>query len=139
MLSVNVEMLGRNSSQGEMFSRELFPNLSHVDFVLHLTRSFSLAVDQWSWLHDLPALTHISLGDLFPKEHLHVFELLRHLLTECELLQTLNIVSNDSFFLLELQNEDIHDLRLVILPNFCYPKSLKAYWEGIRRGELGMG
>jgi hypothetical protein len=131
-LSVKIGALWRNSPLGGIFSPELFPNLSHVDFVN--PPSSSIAVD-WSWLHDLPALTHVSFGDLFATDHLHVFELLRHLLTECELLRTLIVISHDPSFLRELQNESIHDPRLIIFPNFHHPKSLTAYWEGIRRGE----
>lgn len=131
-LSVKVEALWRNSPPRRISSRELFPNLSHIDIVN--PPSFSIAID-WSWLCDLPALTHISFGDLFAAEHLHVFELLRHLLVNCESLQALIVTSHDPSFLCELQREDIHDPRLVLLPNFHHPKNLDAYWQGIKQGE----
>lgn len=108
-----------------------FANLSHIDIVN--PPGYFIPVE-WAWLHVLPALTHLAFGDLFSMDHLHMLELFSELLAECEFLQTLVVISHDEPFIMELEKSGLCDLRLVLLPSFHYPRSLRDYWEGVRQG-----
>ncbi|KAF9456580.1 hypothetical protein BDZ94DRAFT_1346893 [Collybia nuda] len=108
---------------------DTFINLSHFDIVNPLFFAFD-----WTWLHLLPALTHLAFGDLFTPYHLHMFDVFSGLLSGCKLLETLVIVSSDRLFSVELEKSGLCDQRVVFLPSYHYPRSAKGHWQDIRRG-----
>lgn len=126
-----IETMDTISSTRYHISLGTFANLSHIDIVN--PPGYFISVD-WAWLRVLPALTHLAFGDLFSVDHLHMLELFGELLAQCKFLQTLVVISHDEPFIMELEKNGFYDLRLVLLPSFHYPKSLRDYWEGVRQG-----
>ncbi|KAF9456249.1 hypothetical protein BDZ94DRAFT_1178128 [Collybia nuda] len=108
---------------------DAFINLSHLDIVNPPFIAFD-----GTWLHSLPALTHLAFGDLLTPYHLHMFDVFSGLLSECKLLKTLVIMSSDRLFSVELEKSGLCDQRVVFLPCYHYPRSAKEYWQDIRRG-----
>ncbi|SJK96926.1 uncharacterized protein ARMOST_00175 [Armillaria ostoyae] len=109
------------------FSHPAFRALTHLDITEPPTSSVDI---DWSALYKLPKLTHISIGNLTESRHLF---LLKELLTNCESLLCLVVISDHGEFTKPV-SEEIDDRRLKILPYFHHPKDYCTYWKDVQRG-----
>lgn len=139
-LSVKLEDIV-NLSPTLDFSHPLFNNLTHLEIVNPPSSYFidTPTPVNWSGLHRLSSITHLAFGDLFYDEHSYMVSVFADLLSNCESLQTLVLVSDDALLSDALHREHkLHSSRLVTLPSFHYPYQYISYWDALRQGEPDM-
>ncbi|KDR67513.1 hypothetical protein GALMADRAFT_258131 [Galerina marginata CBS 339.88] len=137
-LSVKIDALwGISTSQSHFkrqFTPHLFPNLSHLEIV-NPPGSYSATQVDWDGLRALPKLTHLAVGDLWHKTHLHFIPHFEQTLVQCENLKVLLLISQDDGFVDELRKSGIQqDSRVVVKTEFNSPLPLSEYWDSVRQG-----
>lgn len=131
-LSVKVEtFLGVTPSPKFNFDHPAFASLTHLDIV---NPSEFPNVD-WTGLHTLPNLAHLSFGDLYAGWHLKMIPTFRDLLVNCQPLLRLVLISDDLIMVQAIQELMEEDDRVAFLPCFNYPKDLNTFWRDVDRGE----
>lgn len=122
------------------FSHPLFENLTHLEIVNPPAYSLdSTPSIDWSGLHQLSKITHLAFGDLYYDQHSYMVQVFVDLLSNCESLNTLVLISSDARFSNALYREHkLHNSRLVTLPTFHYPDRYHTYWRALRQGEPDM-
>ncbi|TFK64844.1 hypothetical protein BDN72DRAFT_846253 [Pluteus cervinus] len=136
------EMQGRTGGYGQpyrdssflrsLFKLPVFQRLTHLD-VVHPPAG--VTAEDWTSILSLPALTHLSLGDLGIAQHHTLLPALVPILDESPTLEVLVLISSQHLFRLSLKALDVRDPRLVVLSQFHEGSSVKEYWESVRRGE----
>ncbi|KAL1742197.1 hypothetical protein HDZ31DRAFT_66207 [Schizophyllum fasciatum] len=119
-----------------LFSPRNFPHLTHLDLV---NPSPNTNLQAWTkFFTGLPVLTHVSFGNLYarePVDHRPLIPLFTMLLKgeTGHALALLVIISDDEDFV-PLLREEADDARVVVLPQFNYPRTLEKYWQDVQRG-----
>ncbi|KAF9000397.1 hypothetical protein BDQ17DRAFT_1421173 [Cyathus striatus] len=125
-LSVKMETLMGNES----ISADTFPNLTHLEIVNPPYISSKTSFN-WETLCLIPNLTHLALGEVFSHHHLYLVDIIQGLLTGCQSLQVLVIITEDTRFLDLLAQAGLNECdKIAVVPHFYSPEATELdYWK----------
>ncbi|CAA7260713.1 unnamed protein product [Cyclocybe aegerita] len=107
----------------------MFSSLSHLEIVNSMT------VDCDALCSELPALTHLAIGEIYWWIHRSMLPSFERLLADCRKLEVLVFISSDDMALQGLRKAGItQDARVVIVPSHHWPMRPREYWTSVQRG-----